>query len=227
MVYLRPQPLADVIGASPRAGAGRAVQIEIELQIELELQPDERVELEAVRVALGPEPNRLLERFAELWGSRAGARRGADFQAGWCSWYHYFHDVIEIDVLRNLDALAADRESLPIDLIQLDVGYQRALGDWLETNERFPRGLEALAKAILSSGFLAGIWTAPFAASSESRLWESHPDRHLRDAEDSAHRVHGKHNPARRRDGGGGPTPLAARGRRRRGRRQPRGRCPG
>ena len=65
---------------------------------------------------------------------RSGGRVDAPYQVGWCSWYHYFHDVTERDLRANL-ALAAE---WPFDVFQLDDGYQAAIGDWLDTNEQFP-----------------------------------------------------------------------------------------
>ncbi|MCG8416377.1 MAG: alpha-galactosidase [Proteobacteria bacterium] len=161
-VYLRPE------------GAG--VAIEVELRVEVAIEPGEQRELDSVRVALGDDANRLLEEFAELWGKRAGARRNGRFQTGWCSWYHFFHDVTEDDVLRNLDALAARSDPIPVDVIQLDDGYQRAIGDWLTTNEKFPRGLEPLARDIRAAGFQPGIWTAPFCVVAESWIYQEHRD---------------------------------------------------
>ena len=181
-----------------RSDAECAVLVDVELRLEIPLEPGESRRVEAVRLALGDDPNRLLERFAELWGRRAGALRQSAFQMGWCSWYHFFHAVSEQDLLRNLDALAADRDGLPVELVQLDDGYQRALGDWLETNEKFPSGLAAVAEAIRSAGFEAGIWTAPFAASAESDVLRAHPDWPLRDGEAW---LRGTHNPAWSRDG--------------------------
>jgi alpha-galactosidase len=159
---------------------GDDLQLEVEARLELPLEPGASLELERVRVALGDEPNRLLEDFADALGARAGARTGAAFQAGWCSWYQFFGNVSEADLLRTLDALAKARAEFPIDLVQLDDGYQRAVGDWLETNERFPRGLAPLAQEIRSAGFRAGIWLAPFCVVPESRLHAAHPDWLLR-----------------------------------------------
>ncbi len=169
-------------------GAGDAdaseieVQIDVELRLEIEIGPGESRALEAVRVAVDDSVPRVLECFAELWGTRAGARIDAPMQTGWCSWYHYFHDVTEDALRANLEALAADRSGIPVDLVQLDDGYQRQLGDWLETNAKFPSGLPALAQEIRAAGFRAGLWTAPFAASAESALLGAHPDYVLRDA---------------------------------------------
>lgn len=161
-----------------RDGAG--VRVEVELRLEASLAPGASLAPERVRAALGDDPVRLLERHAEEHGRTGGARIAAPFQAGWCSWYHFFHDVSEEALLRNLDALTAVRAEIPVDLVQLDDGYQRAIGDWLETNEKFPRGLAPVAAAIRDSGFRAGLWTAPFCVVRESRVFERHPEWLLR-----------------------------------------------
>ncbi|RIK93037.1 MAG: hypothetical protein DCC71_24195, partial [Proteobacteria bacterium] len=161
---------------------GARVRVELEQRVERPLDPGESIELEAVRLALGDDASALLEAHADAHGRAAGARSRAPFQAGWCSWYHFFHDVTEDAFLRNLDALVAARDDLPIDLVQLDDGYQRAIGDWLETNEKFPSGLERIARAVHAAGFTPGLWTAPFCVVRESRLFEAHRDWLLRDA---------------------------------------------
>jgi alpha-galactosidase len=161
------------------------VRIDVELRLEVPLAPGEARRLDPVRVAVGEDVSRLLEDFAELWGHEGGARRSAPFRSGWCSWYQFFHAVSEDDLRRNLDRLveARERGELTVDLVQLDDGFQRALGDWLETNEKFPSGLPALAEAIRDAGFQAGIWTAPFAVARESRVASAHPDWMLGDGE--------------------------------------------
>jgi alpha-galactosidase len=153
---------------------GDAVRVEIEQRIERPLDPGESALLEPVRIALGSDVNALLEAHAEAQGTRAGARACAPFQAGWCSWYHFFHDVTEDAFIRNLDALVAARSEIPIELVQLDDGYQRAIGDWLETSEKFPSGLPAVARAVRAAGFTPGLWTAPFCVTPESRVYETH-----------------------------------------------------
>ena len=166
-----------------------AVRVELEVRFEIPLHPGAALATPRVRLALGADAAALLEGFAEEHGRRAGARTAAPFQAGWCSWYHFFHDVSEEALLRNLDALARARLEIPIDLVQLDDGYQRAVGDWLETNEKFPRGLAPVAAAIRDAGFRAGLWTAPFCVVPESRLFEEHRDWLLRRGEE-LHRGH-------------------------------------
>ncbi len=156
------------------------VDLEVESRLEVPVRAGEERGFDPIHVALGRDVNVLLESFAELFGGRVGARTRAPFQAGWCSWYHFFHGITEEALRRNLDALAAQRAELPIQVVQLDDGYQRAIGDWLETNEKFPSGLVPLASAIRDAGFQAGIWTAPFCVTPESRLFRAHPDWLLR-----------------------------------------------
>jgi alpha-galactosidase len=165
-LYARPAP-ADATGA-------RDVALEVELCLEVALHPGETRATEAVRLALGDDPSRLLEEYAEAYGKAAGARTQARFQSGWCSWYHFFHAVTEEDVRRNLDALVSLRAELPVTVFQLDDGYQRAIGDWLETNAKFPRGIAALAAEIRDAGFQPGLWTAPFCVAPDSQLFETH-----------------------------------------------------
>ncbi|MEE8580700.1 MAG: HAD-IB family phosphatase [Myxococcota bacterium] len=162
----------------------KAIRVELEIRVEVPIAPGERRRLESVRVALGSEPSRLLECFAEAWGRRAGGRTRGRFQTGWCSWYHLFRDVDEQAVLRAVEVLAAEREAFPVSVVQLDDGYQREVGDWLATNAKFPRGLEPLARDVEAAGFTPGLWTAPFCVVPESRLFARHPDWLLRNGED-------------------------------------------
>ena len=176
-----------------------AVQVEVEQRLERPLESRETLLLEPVRVALGDEASEVLEAHAEAQGAHAGARRCAPFQAGWCSWYHFFHGVTEEAFLRNLDALVAARDEIPIELVQLDDGYQRAIGDWLETDPKFPGGLARLARAVRDAGFDAGIWTAPFCVVPESRVYAEHRDWLLR-SEDGGE-LRGLHHAMWTRDG--------------------------
>lgn len=159
---------------------GDGVEVEVALRVEAAMPPGARRDVERVCLALGAEASPLLEEFARILGRSADARTRQPFQAGWCSWYHFFHDVTEEDVLRNLDALVKHRDEIPIRLVQLDDGYQRAIGDWLATNPKFPRGLAPLAADIRAAGFEAGLWTAPFCVAPDSALFAAEPHWLLR-----------------------------------------------
>ncbi|WP_299166505.1 glycoside hydrolase family 36 protein [uncultured Arthrobacter sp.] len=110
------------------------------------------------------------------FGDEYGAARVSPLKtppAVWCSWYRYFENVTEQDILENLDAI--ERSQLPVDVIQLDDGWETAVGDWAPRTDRFPY-LAGMAQRIHSSGRRAGIWVAPFIAGTQTDLARDHPD---------------------------------------------------
>ena len=113
----------------------------------------------------------------EHWARSQPGRRGAPFQVGWCSWYQFFDRVTEDDIRRNL-ALA---DAWPFDLFQIDDGFQRAIGDWLVTNEKFPSTLDRLAADIEGAGCRPGLWLAPFLVAPDSEVAVRHPQWCARD----------------------------------------------
>lgn len=137
---------------------------------------------------------RMAARWADAAGRWMNARVGAPFQRGWCSWYHYFHAITEEALRANLKSLEAMRTEFPIDVVQLDDGFQSALGDWDTTNAKFPGGLRKIAGEIRAAGFKAGIWVAPFLAARDSRLMSEHPDWFIMH-EESGGPVRAGHNP--------------------------------
>jgi len=96
----------------------------------------------------------------------------------WCSWYSFYRGISEGLLLEALEAL----QSYPVEVFQIDDGWQRALGDW-EANESFPRGMAYLAERIREKGLRPGLWLAPFLVTEESPLFRTHPDWLLRDEE--------------------------------------------
>lgn len=100
--------------------------------------------------------------------------------SGWCSWYQYYQDISEEKILRNLESAAANSETLPIKLFQIDDGFQSQVGDWFTFSDRFPNGVEVLAKEIEKKGFLSGLWLAPFILHPKSLTAKNHPGWLLR-----------------------------------------------
>jgi alpha-galactosidase len=148
------------------------------------LAPGAHRELDPLFIAAADESAaRLAARWAGAAGRWMNARVSAPFQRGWCSWYHYFHTITEDALRANLKSLEAMRSEFPLDVVQLDDGFQSALGDWDTTNAKFPGGLKKIAGEIRAAGFKAGIWTAPFLAARDSRLMNDHPDWFITRAE--------------------------------------------
>lgn len=114
-----------------------------------------------------------LPRALASWAQTIGAPRPAGSPTVWCSWYHYFSEIRGADVLENLEAI--DDHGLPVEVVQIDDGYQREIGDWLHAAPRFGP-LAPVVSAIRSRGRRAGLWTAPFLATPRSALASEHPD---------------------------------------------------
>jgi alpha-galactosidase len=95
---------------------------------------------------------------------------------GWSDWYQYYGSASEADILAELAAAP------PLDLFQVDDGWEVAWGDW-EANDRFPSGTAALATAIADRGMTPGLWMAPFYVARSTTTYAEHPDWWVRDAD--------------------------------------------
>lgn len=102
--------------------------------------------------------------------------------AGWCSWYHYFQNISEQIIIDNLHAAKEFQQDLPLDLIQIDDGFEAQIGDWMQFKDSFPNGPGPLAEKIRAAGFTPGLWLAPFIVHPKARLATEHPDWLLRNS---------------------------------------------
>jgi alpha-galactosidase len=118
----------------------------------------------------------LWDEYSSLWEHRRPLGRRL---SGWTSWYYHYTHISEEVIGKNLEAMR--QAKLPIDVFQIDDGYQSGLGDWLETNAKFPSGMGALAQKIRAAGYRPGLWLAPFVCDAKSKLWAEHPEWILRD----------------------------------------------
>lgn len=114
-----------------------------------------------------------LARFGDEYAAAADVPPLTAPPTVWCSWYRYFENVTEADMLENLDAI--ERAELPVDVLQLDDGWEAGVGDWTPLQDKFP-SLADLAQRIRQSGRRAGIWLAPFIAGAETGLAREHPE---------------------------------------------------
>lgn len=146
------------------------------------LLPGETFRAEELLLLPGPDAWALLRKYAGIWGDRMQLRRRDHTPTGWCSWYYYFSKVTEADVLENLAYMKEHRAEWPLEYLQIDDGYQAALGDWLVTNEKFPHGLRFLAEQIRAAGIKPGLWLAPFMVEERSSLLVEHPDYVVHDS---------------------------------------------
>lgn len=175
MGFTRAMRLNGVVEVMPRPeGRGHALAAWCDAESAV-VEPGTTIESEPLLLAAGRETD-LLDRYAAAVADEMGAPPTRQVPTGWCSWYQCGTHVTEADVRRNLAALAAHRADLPVEVLQLDDGYQREPGDWLELKDTFPRGMPALTAEIRARGFTPGLWLAPFLLSARSRTYADHPD---------------------------------------------------
>ncbi len=91
---------------------------------------------------------------------------------GYTSWYNYYQNINEEQILRDLNALDSR-----FNLFQIDDGYETFVGDWMDVDsQKFPNGLAPIVEKIHAKGLKAGIWLAPFVAERKSAVFRDHPE---------------------------------------------------
>ena len=147
----------------------------------LSLAPGESWTLEDVSYGAGNDRDALLADVATHLVTTHPPLKFASPPAGWCSWYCFGPRVTAQQVLANLDVIAKQIPGLRY--IQIDDGYQPAMGDWLETGAAFGGAVQTVLKQIRARGFEPAIWVAPFIAEEGSNLFKQHPGWFVKDAD--------------------------------------------
>ena len=136
------------------------------------LQTGDTVKLESWHIEAGHDSHYLLNNY----------KNNPDFYPhmtapaiGWNSWYDYWDDVREQDILANAKRVKEILSSTPSQeapaTIVIDDGWERTWGDWIP-NEKFPN-FSTLAPTLRAQGFTPGIWIAPFLVSKNSDLYNN------------------------------------------------------
>lgn len=100
---------------------------------------------------------------------------------GWTSWYYYYTGITEKIIEDNLYAFK--QQQIPIEIFQIDDGWQQAVGDWLHVNKKFPNGLKAISDKIHAQNIKAGLWLAPLACEQNSFIVKEKPHWILKNEE--------------------------------------------
>lgn len=74
---------------------------------------------------------------------------------------------------------------VPLQTIHIGPGYC-ITGDWLETNDNWPKTMEDAARQIFQRRYRAGIYVAPFAVHEKSKTFRNHPNWILKNNEGNA-----------------------------------------
>ena len=127
-------------------------------------------------VAAGEESD-VFSAYARALGDRFGTAPSRDAPRVWCSWYSLYTGITESAISRVIE----DIHLLPVDVVQIDDGWQVAVGDW-RANEEFPSGMASIAAAVRAQDKRAGLWLAPLIVCEGSAIAREHRDWLIRGA---------------------------------------------
>jgi alpha-galactosidase len=147
----------------------------------LALGPGQHWDLEELSFGQGPARAVLLAEVAARIGANHKPLALGRPPSGWCSWYCFGPRVTDKNVLDNLEVIA--KQVPQLRYVQIDDGYQPAMGDWLETGKAFGGNVKGVLAQIRSRGFEPAIWVAPFVAEGGSHLFQQHPDWFIKGAD--------------------------------------------
>jgi alpha-galactosidase len=146
----------------------------------LELGPGESWDLEDVAIANEASHDLALAAIGTRLAGNHPAPRSQYPPTGWCSWYCFGPRVTAQNILDNLDVIA---NKIPLlRYVQIDDGYQPAMGDWLETGAAFGGEVRKVLDEIKRRRFEPAIWVAPFVAEEHSHVFQQHRDWFVKDA---------------------------------------------
>lgn len=123
-----------------------------------------------------------LEKYLEAVARENHIRVPEESPTGWCSWYHFYTKISEPIIRENLKAIVEQQETLPLQLVQVDDGFESQIGDWFTFKPEFPNGVAPLAAEIKQEGLLPGLWLAPFILHPKAEIVKQHPEWLLRKA---------------------------------------------
>ena len=121
-----------------------------------------------------------MDKYLEAAARQNNVSVPVESPVGWCSWYHFYTNLSEQDVRNNLQTILEQQETLPIQLVQIDDGFETQVGDWFSFKPEFPQGVAPLAGEITREGLTPGLWLAPFIVHTKSQLIKDHPEWMLR-----------------------------------------------
>jgi len=147
----------------------------------LALAPGESWPLEELLVTSGRDRSALMAAVGDRLARNHPPLRHAHPPTGWCSWYCFGPNVTAQQVLDNLDVIAKSYPALRY--VQIDDGYQSAMGDWLATGKAFGGNVRTVLDEIRRRGFEPAIWVAPFVADESSDVFRQHRDWFITDAD--------------------------------------------
>jgi hypothetical protein len=167
-------PVADV-RFDCRVDDGRMRLAVVSQMSDVVVEPGETRVSQEVLFLAGPYGS-AVETLLRWEAATHGARTHRGPVVGWCSWYDMLDKITGAHVEEVVKAAAALRDRLPLDVIQVDMGYERGWGDW-RPNDKFPQGWTPIVQGIRAARATPGIWISPLGVTGTGlKKLENHPD---------------------------------------------------
>ena len=110
---------------------------------------------------------------------------------GFCTWYYYMGNIDERSVYENLEKCKEIKDTLPLDVFQIDAGWGKRDHHFECDEVRFPKGMKYYADLIREAGMTPGLWTTPFDYHKDSDTVREHPEWFVH-YEDGSLALHGE-----------------------------------
>ena len=101
----------------------------------------------------------------------------------WCSWYIRQADFSFQDLRTFYEGVNKVRPKPYFQTVQIDDGYEKYYGDWLDFKDAWPDGLKPAFDLIKKNDHEAGVWVGAFMVHRKSKLFKDHPDWVLKKAD--------------------------------------------
>jgi alpha-galactosidase len=122
-------------------------------------------------------------RFMQASGIKFAPHEPEAYEAVWCSWGYE-----QRFTLAEITGTLPKVKELGFKWVDLDYGYQQAIGDWDVDPDKFPHrnaDMRKLVDQIHSMGLKAKLWWSPLAVHPCSKLFKKNPDIILQNSDGS------------------------------------------
>lgn len=141
---------------------------------------DEFIKMPDLFIHYGNQPYQTLQSLAWSISEENKARRDTDTHYFWSSYQDFRLSFSYQYLLDQLNVLDEMNPAIPLQTVHVGAGYCMT-GDWLDTNQNWPKTMEEVARQIFKRRYRAGIYVAPFAVHENSRKFRVHPNWILKD----------------------------------------------
>ncbi|HZL11011.1 MAG TPA: alpha-galactosidase [Prolixibacteraceae bacterium] len=146
------------------------------------LLKDEFIKLPDLFIYYGNQPFGTMQNLAWSISEENQARRDTDTNYFWTSSQDFRTSFSYKYLLEQLHILDESKPSIPLHTVIVGNGYCIP-GDWLDTNDLWPKSMEDAAREIFKRKYRAGIYVAPFVVHEKCRIFRNHPRWILKDTE--------------------------------------------